>query len=70
MHLFTDASFFSFNNREFNLLYQGRGRLARDNGLHVKSERSEYRCDGREDEINPYGPLVLCFWCHGFLLSF
>ena len=37
--------------------------------LHVKSERSEYRCDGREDEINPHRPLVLCFWCHGFLLS-
>ena len=37
--------------------------------LHVKSKRSEYRCDGREDEINPHRPLVLCFWCHGFLLS-
>ena len=37
--------------------------------LHIKSEGSEYRCDGREDKINPHRPLVLCVVSHCFLLS-
>ena len=37
--------------------------------LHIKSEGSEYRCDGREDEIYPHRPLVLCVVSHVFLLS-